>query len=605
MSVFPVTSSQCEVLVDFAPLAPTVAQYLVSAEVDSTMFVPSQFKLVFQAVPDVILLTGGLQLTVPVVVQASVDGVPVPVITGEVTAVEVEFDQNGTYTVVRGMDRSHRLMRGNQTMAYPEALASEVVTALLGEAAVPPGEIVPTSTVYEWLSQANVSDWEFIQQLARAENYVAYADAEGLFNFCPMPLPEEGDPPAVNYSLPAQPTQLVVGKNVRRLRGVVSSAEQVPTVTVGGYDMTTATPVVGVSPLEPSTAVLLDPATEPVAVSGEFGAKPFNDASRPFFDEGAADTWARSVAADLAGSLAEVEAECDGDPALVAGAVISLGMAGQPFEGNYVCTAARHVFAPNEGGYTTWVTVGGYRDRSTFALASGSSPTDSLRPSVPGLVVGTVVATEDPLQLGRVKVRFPWLDPDYVSGWARMVQIGASKLGTGFLWMPEIGDEVLVGFDRGSIDAPYVIGNLHNGLAPPDPPPEYLPEVAFRRITSGLGHTIQWNDDPAGESGISISTAPAEGSPASIVLNGEEVSITISSDGQISISGKVQVSISSEAALSLTAPQISIGSEDTVSLSIAGTTVSIGGAGTESVSVGSPSTATVSVSGAMVSLGGG
>ena len=65
---------------------------------------------------------------------------------------------------------------------------------------------------------------------------------------------------------------------------------------------------------------------------------------------------------------------------------------------------------------------------------------------------------------------FPWLSPDYISAWCRVMQIGASKIGGGFLWLPEIGDEVLIGFDRGPIDHPFVIGNLYNGIAAPLPP---------------------------------------------------------------------------------------------------------------------------------------
>ena len=58
-----------------------------------------------------------------------------------------------------------------------------------------------------------------------------------------------------------------------------------------------------------------------------------------------------------------------GNPALLAGESITLGMAGMPFDGYYICSAARHVFDPDNGGYTTWVTVGGLRDRSLFALS--------------------------------------------------------------------------------------------------------------------------------------------------------------------------------------------------------------------------------------------
>ena len=138
-------------------------------------------------------------------------------ITGEVSAVEVEYSHGETLTIVRGMDRSNRLMRGTKTMAYPEMTASDVVTMLVAEAGIIPGEIIPTTNIYPWLSQANVSNWVFIQQLAALENYVAYADALGLFNFCPMPIPEAGAPPAMSYDLPAVGTQLVMGKNLVRL----------------------------------------------------------------------------------------------------------------------------------------------------------------------------------------------------------------------------------------------------------------------------------------------------------------------------------------------------------------------------------------------------
>lgn len=601
---FSTTSSECTVLVMDMPLDPLVGGALVYAEVDSTMYVPSQLKLVFRGTPDEILLPGGLQLATPISVSASANDVPTVLLTGEITAVEVEHANGETRTVVRGMDRSHRLMRGTQTMAYPEMTASDVVTMLLGEAGIVPGEIIPTTNLYDWLTQGNVSAWVFIQQLAALENYVAYADAFGLFNFCPMPAPEEGMPPVMTYFEPTMGGQLVMGKNLLRLRAVVTAAEQVPAVTVTGWDPMMTMPVVGPAPTVPSTSQSIDPATLPPLVAEEFGAEPFFDASRPFNNEGTAMSWARSLASDFAGALSEVEGECLGNAALLAGESISIGMAGNPFDGYYICTAARHVFDPDDGGYTTWITAGGYRDRSLFALSSGSTPTDRIRPQIPGLVVATVVENEDPEEQGKVKVMFPWLSEDYVSAWARVMQIGASKAGSGFLWMPEVGDEVLVGFDRGSIDYPYVIGNLYNGIASPIPPPSIEGVVGNRRIASRMGHTIQWNDGPEAL-GISIGTAPAESPPTSIVLDGDEIKITVNSLGQVEIVGALGVKIATTGGpLTLDAPTISIGSEDTVSVSVAGTTVSVGGDTAATVTVGSPSSVT-SVTGSMVSLGAG
>jgi hypothetical protein len=550
------------------------------------MFVPSQFRLAFMGMPDDVLIPGGLQLATRVSVEVPKDGVPVPLINGEVTAVEVEYSHGETQTIVRGMDMSHRLMRGTKTMAYPEMTASDVVTILVGESGVVPGEIMPTTNIYPWLSQANVSNWVFIQQLAALENCVAYCDALGLFNFGPMPTPEAGMPPAMTYMTPATGTQLIMGKNLVRLRAVVSAAEQVPEVTVTGYNPAETIPVVGPWPTVPSSSQSIDPATLPPLVGGEFEATPFFDASVPFDNEGGAMKWAGSIAADIAGALAEVEGECLGNPSLLAGESITIGMAGMPFDGYYICSAARHVFDPNNTGYTTWVTVGGFRDRSLYALSSGAA-VESNRPTIPGLVIGTVVDNLDPNNLGQVKVMFPWLAPDYISAWCRVMQIGASKVGGGFLWLPEVGDEVLIGFDRGSIDHPFVIGNLYNGIASPLPAPAVQGVVANRRIASRMAHTIQWNDGPD-KMGISIMTAPAESPPTSVVLDGEEVKITVNSLGEVEITGALGVKVTATGG----------------PLTFDGLTVSIGGDTATDISIGGPTTGSLTLAGMSVSIGG-
>ena len=303
MSLTDTTSCQCDVEVMGAPLNPVVLACLVSAEVDSSLFVPSQFRLVFRATPDDVLDPGGLQLATEVTLSASSGGTPTPLINAEVTAVEVDYAPDGALTIVRGMDKSHRLMRGTKTQAYPQMTASDVVTQLITEAGLQPGAIMPTTNIYEWLTQANVSDWVFIQQLAALENCVAYADTMGFFCFGPVTDPAEGPPPVLSYFQPQQGTQLVKGVNLVRLRATVTSAEQVPAVTVTGYDPSMAMPVVGMSPALPSTSESIDPATLPAVVAGEFGASPFFDASHPFDNEGMATSRAASIAADIAGAM--------------------------------------------------------------------------------------------------------------------------------------------------------------------------------------------------------------------------------------------------------------------------------------------------------------
>src|ERR1700750_1699162 len=79
-----------------------------------------------------------------------------------------------------------------------------------------------------------------------------------------------------------------------------------------------------------------------------------------------------------------------------------------------------------------------------------------------GVVIGIVTNNQDPDGMHRVKVRFPWLNLDDESHWARVATpMAGDKRGAYFL--PEPDDEVLVAFEHGSLEHPYVIGSLWNG----------------------------------------------------------------------------------------------------------------------------------------------
>lgn len=73
-----------------------------------------------------------------------------------------------------------------------------------------------------------------------------------------------------------------------------------------------------------------------------------------------------------------------------------------------------------------------------------------------------VIDNNDPQGLGRLKVEFYGANGSAVTEWIRMVQpyTGAGK---GFYFIPEIGEEVLVGFEGNNVQNPYVLGSQYNG----------------------------------------------------------------------------------------------------------------------------------------------
>ncbi len=161
-----------------------------------------------------------------------------------------------------------------------------------------------------------------------------------------------------------------------------------------------------------------------------------------------------------------------------------------------------------------------------FDSPVGREPTGRLY----GVVVGLVTNNQDPDGMGRVKVSFPWLSDTEESFWARIVvpMAGADR-GTWFL--PEVDDEVLVGFERGDVRFPYVLGSLWNGKdAPPAKNDDGKNNV--RLIKSRSGHVIKLNDEDGKETIEIIDKSEKN----SIVIDTANNTLTITTDQDITLS---------------------------------------------------------------------
>jgi hypothetical protein len=100
---------------------------------------------------------------------------------------------------------------------------------------------------------------------------------------------------------------------------------------------------------------------------------------------------------------------------------------------------------------------------------------DGIKKKVYGVCTGRVINMLDPLMLGRVQVQLPFIDSLDLAPWARVASPMAGAL-HGFYMIPNPGDEVLVAFEQGDVNAPYIIGSLWSAMAPP-PLPSPVPQI--------------------------------------------------------------------------------------------------------------------------------
>jgi uncharacterized protein involved in type VI secretion and phage assembly len=181
-----------------------------------------------------------------------------------------------------------------------------------------------------------------------------------------------------------------------------------------------------------------------------------------------------------------------------------------------------------------------------------------------GIVIGVVADLDDPEQLGRVRVKLPYLS-DEVSDWCRI----ASPLGgkdRGWFLRPEKDDEVLLACEFGDPRRMYVVGGVWSKVDPPPDDDGKKAENNWRFFRSRSGHVLKF-DDTSGSERIEI---VGSGSKQQIVIDvsGSKIEITCSS-GDISLSAP-------QGKLSIDARQVEIKATSTMSVE-AGTSMTVKG----------------------------
>jgi uncharacterized protein involved in type VI secretion and phage assembly len=149
-----------------------------------------------------------------------------------------------------------------------------------------------------------------------------------------------------------------------------------------------------------------------------------------------------------------------------------------------------------------------------------------------GVAVGVVTNTKDPNGWGRLKLKLPWLVSDIETDWVRMASPMAGA-GRGLFLLPEVDDEVLVAFEHGSPQVPYVLGVLWNGK---DKPPVANDDGKnnIRMIKSRSGHVVRL-DDTEGAEKIEIIDKSAKNS---IVIDTKQNTVTITCDADLVLESK-------------------------------------------------------------------
>jgi phage baseplate assembly protein gpV len=417
-----------------------------------------------------------------------------------------------------------------------------------------------TSVSYPWILQYNQTNMEFLLSRAERIGYQVFV-ADGKLHF------KKGD-----YTRGGSVPELAYGEELMTFQPRFTASHQSDQMIVHGWDAkgkaaltSTKTPNSGLNQGGMSQT------------GGDKAKSAFSAASEIVVDDpvatvNEANALADGLSNDISREFVQAEGVCAGDPRVLAGTKIKIQNVGTRFSGHYFVTAATHVYTAN--GYETRFSITGRHPNTLSYLLNSGNGHGPAHGLVQGVVTAQVTNLTDPDDLGRVKVKYPWMPlasgAEIESDWVRVAppMAGAER---GLLYLPEIDDEVLIAFEHGNVHRPYIVGALWSTT---DKPPEANAtatadgKVNQRILKTRAGHLVIL-DDKQGEEQISVTSKSGHqvilndksGSESitvkdktgnnSMVIDSSQNSMTINVDGDFNVTAKGKVTIKSTGNMTL------------------------------------------------------
>jgi uncharacterized protein involved in type VI secretion and phage assembly len=489
---------------------------------------------------------------------------PTSVFKGEVVAIEGDLGHLGNLVVVTAFDKSHRMRRNLKTKAFTDVTVSDIAGAVASSAGLTVGTCDAEGGTRKDVLQHGESDWALLQRLCDEADCDIEID-DGTLNLIKRTA---GSGPVAT---------LTWAHNLRAFRPRLSGVAQVETVHVRAWDPDQKQAIDGQA--QPKAPVAAQNSIRDTA-SSALGGGDIVIVDHPVESAALATAAAKAAADRLASTVVEATGVASGTPALKPGAVVELDGVGKRFGGEHRIVAVTHVM--------------GAEFETRFTLGAGGRPLVAEfggRPRSNGfasqLAIGVVTNNSDgDGNLGRVKVKYPVLDDQTESVWARIAwpAAGAAR---GIVAIPEVGDEVLIGFEGGDIERPFVLGVLFNGQEKPGDDllaksssvavvmPRDLTTKTDGKVTTTAKQDITVESSQGGitiksdQGGFKVTSAQnieltsQQGEVKTSGMSGT----TIQDTGSITINGTAGITIQSDANISISAPAITVSADGDLELS--------------------------------------
>jgi Rhs element Vgr protein len=477
---------------------------------------------------------------------------PETIFEGIVTRHAVSAGSEGLRLKVNLRDRAITMTRSRHSRVFAQKSDAEVMRQLISQANLKVGRLARTPITHPELVQFNVSDWDFI---------VCRSDVLGL-----AIRVQSGEISALPLALGAPKRILDFGlDDTRELELELDGAQQWASLKVQSWDRAN---------LAPTDPVKANPANLQIGNQTDTFLAEAVEASAATLLHGAPtapaelQSWADARLLRSRLSLLRGTAVVDGGADLKPLDTVEIKGVGQRFNGKALVSGVTHTI--DGDGWRSQLRLGLSADWFARTAELAEVPAAGLLPPAIGLQIATVASlAEDPDGELRVQVKLLQMAPDQALQWARPLSPDAGA-GRGFVFRPEVGDEVVIGFLNDDPRQPLILGALFGSKNKP-PQPVQSPDKTnpLRAIVSRAGSRIVFDDKTpalhiettaAGEaSGEYKNKISLDEKAKTITIEDQhnnkielsDKGISLTSDKDITLSAKGNIKIESQAKLDL------------------------------------------------------
>ena len=417
--------------------------------------------------------------------------------------IKIREDGNAAL-IVECRDETVKMTIGRRNHYYEDSTDSEVIEAVIARNEGLTPEVEATTLVHKELVQHHCTDWDFLLSRAEVNGRIVVVD-DGAIQVKP---PNTSESAVLNVSY---------GSTLLEFEAEMDARTQWNSVKATSWDYTNQSLFEHTSD---STSV-----SEPGNISGADLAQAINlDALELRHSGQVLETelqqW--TDAAMQKSRLAKIcgRAKFLGYADLKPGQMIDMQGVGARFNGKAFISAVRHDVG--NGSWDTHVQFGLPPRWFNQEEDIIDPPASGLLPAINGLQIGKVVQLQDdPDGEHRILVRLPIIDNQARGLWARIATLDAGSgegAGRGTFFLPEIDDEVIVGFINDDPRDAVVLGMLHSSAMPT--PLTAQDDNHEKGLVTRSDMRLLFDDD---KKIITIQTVDNH----SIVINEDEQSITI------------------------------------------------------------------------------